>query len=61
MCKYMFFFELTKFIFILIMKMIVLEGEVMRVLEIVMVDILVAMGKEMIIKGEAGRSRPRFF
>ena len=36
------------------MKMIVLEGEVMRVLEIVMVDILVVMGKEMINKGEAG-------
>lgn len=34
------------------MKMIVLEGEVMRVLEIVMVDILVVMGKEMINKGE---------
>ena len=34
------------------MKMIVVEGEEMRVLEIVMVEILVVMGTEMINKGE---------
>ena len=44
--------KLAKFIFILIMKMIVVEGEEMRVLEIVMVEILVVMGTEMINKGE---------
>ena len=52
--KLLIFFELAKFIFILVVKMRVVEGGVMRVLGIVVVDILVVMVKDMIIKGEAG-------
>ena len=38
----------------------VVEGGIMMGLEMVMVNILVVMGKEMIIEGETGRSLPRF-
>ena len=62
-------FELTKYFFIFLVKMLVITGtkimvvkvEIMKILVEVMDLILVAMGKEMIIEGEAGRSRPRFF
>lgn len=39
-------------------KIMVVKVEIMKILAEVMDLILVAMGKEMIIEGEAGRSRP---
>ena len=44
------FFELEKFIIIFVMKMTIEMGGMMMVLEMVMVNILVAVGKVMIIK-----------
>lgn len=54
--KICFFFELTKFIFIFLMKMVVMEYVKMLALEVMMEDVMVMI--EIMIEGEAGRSRP---